>query len=114
MSIFILGFRDQSRPARVEFILRPCLHKQLTHVWNFHPAQESCLHGICRHVSSRNDIIPVLRTGMKSARDEFIPGRNRVNDQIPKSIHPGTKTVMDSHPLPLKKNQGESSHLDFS
>ncbi len=46
-------------------------------------------------------LIPVLRTGMKSSLDEFIPGRNHVsscrqqqeNDQTPRWIHLGTKVI---------------------
>ncbi len=43
----------------------------------------------------------VFHPGMKSSRDEFIPGRNHIssckqqqeNDQTPRWIHPGTKVI---------------------
>ncbi len=46
--------------------------------------------------------IPVLRPGIKSSRNDFIPGRNHVtscrqqqeNDQTPRGIHPRTKPLM--------------------
>ncbi len=105
MSVFIPGCRDVSHPTRVEFI-SPML------TLHYILSRKDCLHGVFRHVLSREDISSrsVLRTGMKSSQDEFILGRNpvdsnkkmtKLNTEMNSSrgeSHPGTKTLMKRVP----------------